>query len=85
MRFVKNFTPPDFQAKDFTPLISTALVIKTQKMSIFQHKGAEVFALYVKQFSLPPSPLQKTNHMVVKTSKGKKVDHFKTTLILLFR
>ena len=22
MRFVKNFTPPDFQAKDFTPLIS---------------------------------------------------------------
>ena len=23
MRFVKNFTPPDFQAKNFTPLIST--------------------------------------------------------------
>ena len=22
MRFFKNFTPPDFQAKDFTPLIS---------------------------------------------------------------
>ena len=22
MRFVKNFTPPDFQAKNFTPLIS---------------------------------------------------------------
>ena len=22
MRFVNNFTPPDFQAKDFTPLIS---------------------------------------------------------------
>ena len=22
MRFVKNFTPPDFNAKDFTPLIS---------------------------------------------------------------
>ena len=22
MKFVKNFTPPDFQAKDFTPLIS---------------------------------------------------------------
>ena len=22
MRFVQNFTPPDFQAKNFTPLIS---------------------------------------------------------------
>ena len=22
MRFVKNFTPPDFQAKNFTPLFS---------------------------------------------------------------
>ena len=27
----KKFTPPDFQAKDFTPLISTALVIKHRK------------------------------------------------------
>ena len=34
MEFVKNFAPPDFQAKNFTPsihLISTVLVIKTQK------------------------------------------------------
>ena len=36
LRFVKKFTRPDFQAKDFTPLISTALVIKTQKMSVFE-------------------------------------------------
>ena len=31
MRFVKKFTPPDFQDKDFTPLTSTALVIKHRK------------------------------------------------------
>ena len=34
MRFVKKFTPPDFQAKNFTPLISPnsiVLVIKHQK------------------------------------------------------
>ena len=35
MRFVKNFTPPDFQAKDFTSPISTASVIKTQKNECF--------------------------------------------------
>ena len=36
MEFVKNFTPSDFQAKNFTPqfhLILTVLVRKTQKMS----------------------------------------------------
>ena len=34
MKFVKNFTPSDFQAKNFTPSISpnfTVLVIKSQK------------------------------------------------------
>ena len=35
----KNFTPPDFQAKDFTPLISLNFNSfsekKTQKMSVF--------------------------------------------------
>ena len=31
MRFVKNFTPPAFQAKNFTPLISLNFNKKTQK------------------------------------------------------
>ena len=34
MRFVQNFTPPDFQAKNFTPSISPNFIIfsdKTQK------------------------------------------------------
>ena len=36
MRFVQNFTPPDFKAKTFTPLISSNFNLfsdKTQKMS----------------------------------------------------
>ena len=38
MRFVKNFTPPDFQAEDFTPLISlnfNSFSDKTQNKSVF--------------------------------------------------
>ena len=38
MRFFKNFAPPDFQAKDFTPLISlnfNSLSDKNTKNSVF--------------------------------------------------
>ena len=38
MRFIKKITPPDFQAKDFTPLISlnfNSVCDKTQKTSVF--------------------------------------------------
>ena len=38
MRYVKNFTPPDIQAKDFTPLISlnfNSFSDKNTKMSVF--------------------------------------------------
>ena len=31
MEFVQNFTPPDLQAKNFTPSISTLLVRKNTK------------------------------------------------------
>ena len=31
MEFVQNFTPPDFQVKNFTPPISTVLVRKNTK------------------------------------------------------
>ena len=38
MRFIKKTTPPDFQAKDFTPLISLnfdSFSDKNTKMSVF--------------------------------------------------
>ena len=38
MRFIKKITPPDFQAKDFTPLISLnfdSFSDKNTKMSVF--------------------------------------------------
>ena len=31
MEFVQNFTPPDFQAKDFTPSISPNLTVLVRK------------------------------------------------------
>ena len=34
MRFVKNFAPPDFQAKDFTPFLSL-------NFNSFSHKNAK--------------------------------------------
>ena len=39
MRFVKKFTPPDFQAKDFTPLIS----LNFNSFSEKKHKEMSVF------------------------------------------
>ena len=38
MRFVKNFTPLDFQAKNFTPLISLNFNKKTQKKLVKMEK-----------------------------------------------
>ena len=51
MEFVQNFTPPDFQAKNFTPSISpnfNSLVRKTQKMS----ENGEIYTTG-KNFTLP--------------------------------
>ena len=36
MRFVKNFTPPDFQAKNFTPLISPKFNRKWRNLHCWQ-------------------------------------------------
>ena len=55
MKFVKNFTPPDFQAKNFTPLI-LALVIKAQKVS----ENGEIYTAG-KKFTLPPAVTAVTN------------------------
>ena len=60
MRFVKNFTPPDFQAKNFTPLISPNFNNfgdkKTQKMS----KNGEIYTA-IKNFTLLPGLTGWTN------------------------
>ena len=45
MRFVKNLTPPDFQAKDFTPLIS----LNFNSFGVFFEK----FISLAKKFTLP--------------------------------
>ena len=60
MEFVQKFTPPDFQAKNFTPsiyLISTVLVRKKkQKMS----ENGEIYTAG-KNFTLPPAVTAWTN------------------------
>ena len=59
MEFVKNFTPPDSQAKNFTPSISTVLVGKKQKNSENGENG-EIYTAG-KNFTLPPAVTAWTN------------------------
>ena len=56
MEFVQNFTLPDFQAKNFTPSISTVLVRKNKKMS----ENGEIYTAG-KNFTLPPGVTGVTN------------------------
>ena len=60
MEFVQNFTPPDFQAKNFTPSISPNFNSfskkKTQKMS----ENGEIYTAG-KNFTLPPALMAWTN------------------------
>ena len=60
MRFVQKFTPPDFQAKTFTPSISynfnSFSEKKTQKMS----ENEEIYTAG-KNFTLPPAVTAWTN------------------------
>ena len=55
MDFVKNITPPDFQAKNFAPIL-TVLVRKNTKMS----KNGEIYTAG-KNFTLPPALTGWTN------------------------
>ena len=60
MRFVKNFTPPYFQAKDFTPLISlnfNSFSDKNTKKWVFLEK----FTPLAKNFTLPAAVTAVTN------------------------
>ena len=60
MEFVKNVTPPDFQAKNFTPSISPNFNSfskkKTQKMS----ENGNIYTAG-KNFTLPPAVTALTN------------------------
>ena len=59
MEFVQNFTPPDFQAKNYKRqfhLISTVLVRKNTKMS----ENGEIYTAG-KKFTLPPALMAWTN------------------------
>ena len=60
MEFVQNFTPPDFQAKNFTPSISPNFSSfsekKTQKMS----ENGEIYTAG-ENFTLPPAVTAWTN------------------------
>ena len=60
MEFVQKFTPPDFQAKHFTPSISPTFNSfsgkKTQKMS----ENIEIYTAG-KNFTLPPAVTAVTN------------------------
>ena len=60
MEFVQKFTPPDFQAKNFTPSISPNFNSfsgkKTQKMS----ENGEIYTAG-KNFTLPPAVTARTN------------------------
>ena len=56
MEFVQNFTPPDFQAKNFTPSISPNFNSFSEKMS----ENGEIYTA-VKNFTLPPAVTAVTN------------------------
>ena len=60
MTFVKNFTPPDFQAKDFTPLILlnfNSFSDKNTKKLVFLEK----FTPLAKKFKLQAAVMAVTN------------------------
>ena len=59
MRFVKKFTPPDFQAKDFTSVISltfNSFCDKNTKVSVFSR-----YLHYWQNFTLPAAVTAVTN------------------------
>ena len=52
MKFVQNFTPPDFQAKNFTPSISPKFSFSKKKTPKMIENG-EIYTAG-KNFTLPP-------------------------------
>ena len=60
MRFVKKITPPDFQAKNFTPLISQNFNSFGEKKKRKMNENGEIYTTD-KNFTLPPAVTALTN------------------------
>ena len=60
MKFVKNFTPPDFQAKNFTPSISPNFNSFSDKNTKKMSENGEIYTAG-KNFLLPPALTALTN------------------------
>ena len=60
MIFVKNFTPPDFQAKQFTPVISRYFNSFGDKNTKKISENGEIY-IADKNFTLPPAVTAVTN------------------------
>ena len=68
MRFVQNFTPPDFQAKNFTLSISTNFNNFSDKNTNKMSENGEIYTTGI-YFTLPPAVTALTN---LTSAKGKK-------------
>ena len=60
MEFVKKFTPPDFQAKTFTPSISPNFNSLSDKNTKKMSENGEIYTAG-KNFTLPPAVTAVTN------------------------
>jgi len=60
MEFVKNFTPSDFQAKNFTPSISPNFNSFSDKNTKKMSENGEIYTAD-KNFTLPPAVAAVTN------------------------
>ena len=60
MKFVKNFTPSDFQAKNFTPSISPDFNSFSDKNTKKMSENGEIYTAS-KNFTLPPALTALTN------------------------
>ena len=68
MEFVKNFTPSDFQAKNFTPSISPYFNSFSKKKHKKMSENGEIYTAG-KNFPLLPAVTAWTNSTSVKTAK----------------
>ena len=74
MKFVQNFTPPDFQVKNFTPSISPNFNSFSKK----KHKKLvkmEKFTPLATNFTLPPGLTGWTNSTSVNMNPKKLIPH----------
>ena len=74
MKFVKNFTPPDFQAKNFTPSISPNFNSFSKKKHKKMSENGEIYTAG-KNFTLPPALTALTN-----STSGGAIAKFHTML-----